>query len=344
MLIIKIIKDFLKTIIYKEKSPEINGKKCYIMMAADYGNLGDIAITIAQKNFIAANLSEYNVIEVPLEKIYSWAYDIRKKLMAEDIITIIGGGNSGDVYDSFEKARQFIAYYYKKYKVISFPQTVDFTNTTNGKKELMVANSIYKKTNIVFFAREEKTFKFYKNEFKNNESYLVPDIVLSMKRKENNNRNGVILCFRDDKEKNINLNIKEEIVKILKKKRYEYLYQDTYIGDVKIVEEKEKVLNDILNTFSSKRLVITDRLHGMIFCAITGTPCIAFNNSNGKIANTYNKWLKDFQHISFIENYDVNIIEKIIDELYNFDCYSIKTRILENQYSQLIKILKMLNE
>lgn len=340
MLIIKIIKDFLKTIIYKEKSPEINGKKCYIMMAADYGNLGDIAITIAQKNFIAANLSEYNVIEVPLEKIYSWAYDIRKKLMAEDIITIIGGGNSGDVYDSFEKARQFIAYYYKKYKVISFPQTVDFTNTTNGKKELMVANSIYKKTNIVFFAREEKTFKFYKNEFKNNESYLVPDIVLSMKRKENNNRNGVILCFRDDKEKNINLNIKEEIVKILKKKRYEYLYQDTYIGDVKIVEEKEKVLNDILNTFSSKRLVITDRLHGMIFCAITGTPCIAFNNSNGKIANTYNKWLKDFQHISFIENYDVNIIEKIIDELYNFDCYSIKTRILENQYSQLIKILK----
>ena len=340
MLIIKIIKDFLKTIIYKEKSPEINGKKCYIMMAADYGNLGDIAITIAQKNFIAANLSEYNVIEVPLEKIYSWAYDIRKKLMAEDIITIIGGGNSGDVYDSFEKARQFIAYYYKKYKVISFPQTVDFTNTTNGKKELMVANSIYKKTNIVFFAREEKTFKFYKNEFKNNESYLVPDIVLSMKRKENNNRNGVILCFRDDKEKNINLNIKEEIVKILKKKRYEYLYQDTYIGDVKIVEEKEKVLNDILNTFSSKRLVITDRLHGMIFCAITGTPCIAFNNSNGKIANTYNKWLKDFQHISFIENYDVNIIEKIIDELYNFDCYSIKTRILENQYSQLIRILK----
>lgn len=48
-MIIQIIKDILKTIIYKEKSPKTNGKKCYIMMAADYGNLGDIAITIAQK-------------------------------------------------------------------------------------------------------------------------------------------------------------------------------------------------------------------------------------------------------------------------------------------------------
>lgn len=340
MLIIQIIKDILKTIIYKEKSPKMNGKKCYIMMAADYGNLGDIAITIAQKKFIEENLSEYNVIEVPLDKVYAWANDIRKKLNSDDIITIIGGGNSGDVYDSFEKARQFIAYYYKKYKVISFPQTVDFTNTTTGKKELIIAKSIYKKTNIIFFAREEKSFKFYKNEFEYNESYLVPDIVLSMNRKENNNRNGVILCFRDDKEKNTNLNAKEEIVGILKKKRYEYIYQDTYIGDVKIDQDKDKVLNDILNAFSSKKLVITDRLHGMIFCAITGTPCIAFNNSNGKIENTYKKWLKNFQQINFVENYDVNIIEKIIDELYNSNCYSIKTRILDKNYSQLIRILK----
>lgn len=339
-MIIKIIKNILKTIIYKEKSPKVDGKKCYIMMAADYGNLGDIAITIAQKNFIEKNLRKYTVIEVPLNKVYAWAKDIRKNLNSDDIITLIGGGNSGDVYDSFEKARQFIAYYYKKYKVISFPQTVDFTNTANGKKELIIAKELYKKTNIIFFAREEKSFEFYKNEFQYNESYLVPDIVLSMKRKENNNRNGVILCFRNDKEKNAEFNDKEKIIDILKEKGYEYIYQDTYIGDMKVKENKDKVLNNILDLFSSKKLVITDRLHGMIFCVITGTPCIAFNNSNKKIENTYKKWLKDFQQIKFVEKYDINVIKKLIDELYNSNCYSIRTEILEKNYSQLISILR----
>lgn len=93
---------------------------------------------------------------------YAWANDIRKNLNSDDIITIIGGGNSGDVYDSFEKARQFIAYYYKKYKVISFPQTVDFTNTANGKKELMIAKSIYKKTNIIFLREKKNLLNFIK--------------------------------------------------------------------------------------------------------------------------------------------------------------------------------------
>ena len=42
-----------------------------------------------------------------------------------------------------------------------------------------------------------------------------------------------------------------------------------------------------LTEFASARLVITDRLHGLIFSAITNTPCIAFDNLSGKVHGTY---------------------------------------------------------
>ena len=39
--------------------------------------------------------------------------------------------------------------------------------------------------------------------------------------------------------------------------------------------------------------MITDRLHGMIFAYITNTPCIAIDNSNGKVKNFYKTWFED---------------------------------------------------
>ena len=49
--------------------------------------------------------------------------------------------------------------------------------------------------------------------------------------------------------------------------------------------------------FSKAELVITDRLHGMIFSVITKTPCLVFDNKNHKISETYTAWLKDCNYI-----------------------------------------------
>ena len=53
--------------------------------------------------------------------------------------------------------------------------------------------------------------------------------------------------------------------------------------------------------FSSSKIVITDRLHGLIFSKITSTPCIAIDNSNNKIRETYNAWLKGNKNIYFFQ-------------------------------------------
>lgn len=52
------------------------------------------------------------------------------------------------------------------------------------------------------------------------------------------------------------------------------IYNNFYVGNI----------NKYIK-FRECELVITDRIHGMIFAAITGTPCIAL--SNYKIKGTY---------------------------------------------------------
>lgn len=52
-------------------------------------------------------------------------------------------------------------------------------------------------------------------------------------------------------------------------------------GDVSVNNRKSELLKK-LEEFRSNKLIITDRLHGMIMACLAGTPCIAFDNSSKK--------------------------------------------------------------
>ena len=49
--------------------------------------------------------------------------------------------------------------------------------------------------------------------------------------------------------------------------------------------------------------MITDRLHGMIFAAITQTPCIVLDSLSHKLRGCY-EWLKDLDYILFADSVD----------------------------------------
>ena len=46
-------------------------------------------------------------------------------------------------------------------------------------------------------------------------------------------------------------------------------------------------------------MVITDRLHCMIFSAITSTPCIVIDNYTNKISGVY-KWISNYNYLMLI--------------------------------------------
>lgn len=78
---------------------------------------------------------------------------------------------------------------------------------------------------------------------------------------------------------------------------------DTHINKNNLsIEERNDELDKIWTAFKKAELVITDRLHGMIFCYITKTPCLVFQNNNHKVKGSY-QWIKEKSNIKLIENF-----------------------------------------
>src|SRR5690606_16062705 len=103
-----------------------NRRRAFIFLAADYGNLGDVAITFAQEKFLR-EAADMQVVEIPISKSMEGLWYVKRNIKKEDIITIVGGGNMGDLYDQIEFIRQLVIKFFPNNKIVSFPQTIDFS-------------------------------------------------------------------------------------------------------------------------------------------------------------------------------------------------------------------------
>lgn len=323
----------------KNISFDKNKKYVFVMLAADYNNLGDIAITVTQIKYLKDCLENdnYQIINIPVGDTCKVYLSMKKNIKKDSIITLIGGGNNGDLYEFIEKQRRFIIKKFKSQKIISFPQTVHYSDSKNGEKYLNEFKKLCKKcSNLTLMAREKKSYDFYKDNFLHNRILLAPDIVLYNVINNTKKRKGVSLIFRDDKEKLIDKKFEKDIEKLLINKDYKLSHDDTCT--FKSRQTNEYTLKEYLNIISSKELIITDRLHGMIFCYITKTPCIVFDNNNGKIKNTYDLWLKNQNYIEYCDNASIEKINYIIDNL-KIIVPKNDPKLIE-QYAQIEKVIK----
>lgn len=309
--------------------------KIIIMGEPHYGNLGDHAIFIAEKLLIQQYFKEYQLQMVHDENLDICSKKVKDYINNEDIIMLQGGGNFGDTYVRPEKGRREVIKNFPNNKIIMFPQTVFFSNTINGKKELEISKKIYNNhNNLVLIAREKKSYEFMKKHFYNSKVYLSPDIAMTLHFKANKARNNILLLFRTDKEKTLKDNEIKLIENIVKEKYNKYKISDMNLGSgIRNIGGKyrEKLLKEKIEEFQTSKLVITDRLHGMIFAAITETPCIVFGSLDYKIAESYYNWLKDLKYIKYCEN--IKDFKKIFNEIevekkFNYDNSFAKKKIL----------------
>lgn len=313
---------------------ETGKKLAIIFLAPDYGNMGDIAICSAQKKMLQDVLGEeYQVVEISVGDVYKTYNYIQKHVKKDSVITLIGGGNNGDLYTYIEERRIFLLRKFKKNKIISFPQTVCYKEKNKEfykKKFVRAANAC---ENLTIIAREQESFEIYKSMLKC-DVLLCPDIVFSLNCDFQKRRQGVQFIFRDDKEKSVSNKDKENVIEIFKKMNYKVFYQDTC--DNGFANDKEIKLKSFMNEMSNKKIVVTDRLHGMILAYITKTPCIVFENNNHKIKSTYETWLKSKKEILLIDNVNYDEIEKFIKQV--DDKMSFEP--LNEKYKELKRIIK----
>ena len=218
------------------------------------------------------------------------------------------------------------------------PQSIYFKDTEYGKEELEKSKKIYNShKNLTLIARETVSYEIMKKEFPKVNVILTPDIVMYLNKTQEKSRKGIIFALRRDVEKVLTDEQFQKIDEITSKYFENKTITDTRIGEPIYCNEREEVVEAKFEQFRNAELVITDRLHGMIFSVITSTPCIALGNYNHKIESSF-EWLKNQGYIRFLKSTE-NIEENIKELKEKFNCkYNNEFAITEHK-----KILDIIN-
>ena len=278
--------------------------KVVVLCCSQHANLGDMALNFAEASYLQARTDKTILFH------YGSAIaqiDILKQLIdPEDIIYLHGGGNMGSLYEKEEYNRAAIVNAFPHNQIIMFPQTVSFDQTDHAKHLLSYLQNVYSKhKNLHFFARELMSYKRMQNYYPSVDIRISPDIVLSLPREiipKASVRFGLGICLRDDKESALDDCSYQRLVDAGRPRYSSITKTDTTLdgkGSSFLNPARgDDAVKEKLYELSSYELVVTDRIHGMIFCALTGTPCIGLDNSNGKVRAEYD-WLKSLSYIRF---------------------------------------------
>ncbi|WP_162880682.1 polysaccharide pyruvyl transferase family protein [Paraliobacillus sediminis] len=323
-----------------ERIKKSDKSRIILIDTPQHGNLGDQAITFAEIKFLEENCKAYNIFEIQISEIELSLKKLKRCLMESDVLMLQGGGNMGSEYLGEEEIRRKIISSFQKQKIILFPQTIHFENSAIGIRELEKTKVIYNlHKHLTLVAREKKSYGIMKNEFVNNNVILTPDIVLYLNQtKGSETRSNILFCFRNDVEGILDDTFKDTLIKMVTTYKNNVNFTDTVINKTIYKDNREEELEKIWSSFRKSKLVITDRLHGMVFAAITSTPCIAFGNYNHKVEGTY-EWIKHLPYIRFIENKEdvtmhINELLDLNESELNYD-----NNFTSNYYNKILKTI-----
>lgn len=299
----------------KRKSDSHN--RIFLLNIPSHGNLGDHLLSIAEQRFLADNFPEREIILVSSADLYFSSRIALMDVCEDDIICITGGGFMGSMYAEEERILKIIQRFPNN-KIVFFPQTIYYAPTPQGDRMKNAAAKIYSSHKHLFVAaRDSNTYNLLKNVLMPGDKQdiaLLPDMALYIHFPSTNIRDGILWCMRKDTEvKSDNAAIVEKLRKIVADLPYSLKEADTYVNYSIPLEHEEEEVRRKIDEFSRARLVITDRLHGMLYAIITDTPVIALDNVSGKVGQVYKLWLHNCPLIHFID--DQNISSDAIQDL-----------------------------
>lgn len=309
-------------------------QRFYMFGTPIYNNLGDLAISEAQKRFFAENFPEITYIEITEPQTEQAIEELLPLLRSDDMIGYVGGGNIGNLDITHEIVRRKVFSTFVNNKTISFPQSVYFEETEEGQAELRKSQEAYNKnSNLTLVARDTQTLSYFQNHFKA-DAILTTDMVLLLQEKlSGTKRDGVLFIMREDAEKvtsdklieQLTANLKsigdkvEATDTVLSYKAYDVKSKNNPSLDIVRISERHWLLSLKLEQIKAKEVVVTDRLHGMIFSAITQTPCLVFDNNYGKASAFYYDWLQDLDYIQYTTEKDPKKIAAKVDDLKKYE-------------------------
>lgn len=303
----------LRSLIYSSLLP-ITSKRCILLDAPYYHNIGDVLIWEGELSFFADNY---------IECIYTASYETCTFPKIDQDVTIFfnGGGNLGDIY---HEHMEFLISVIKKYphnKIIILPQTVYYQDKRLEEADFKILKS---HEDLHICCRDKIVSEHLKETFGDKAlllpdmAFCIPDSTLSPYKKKQ--QRGKLIIDREDCEKGYasvgndgdvsdwpvfmhsfrkstffnklfkrisDLHI--PFMSSLVNKAWDRYAQHTF---------KNLMIAEGVRFISPYREVETARLHGCILSILLNKHITLVNNSYGKNKNFYDTWLSDLDTVT----------------------------------------------
>ena len=320
----------------------VGEKRIILISTPEYPNVGDHLIACSEYEFIKKYFPGYKIIEITNEDYAYFKVCLEKNIKQQDILMITGGGFFGTLWREFhyddvlDLLRRF-----SNNSIIAFPQSVYFSNDVIGETYKQLTLNAINVANCYIICRERFSYsKLLEIGVDKRKIALFPDIALYFEYTHSIEKtNNAGLFLRDDKESILSDDAKIRIKNLVEKYGYGSLESSMQYKVAPIHKEsRDLAILEKLDEISRYQIVITDQLHCMISCYLTGTKCIALNNISRKLEGVYD-WIRDSQYV-ILANSEKDV-EQAILKLQDVSIDESKHLLLDNYWDELYKKIEI---
>lgn len=291
--------------------------KVIIADAADYQNVGDLAILLGQLDFIARIFPKARV-SVASARTYNDTLD--PEIESADVIFLQGGGNFGDIWPGHHDFRLHLLKRFAHKRIVQFPQSIHFGDASYLSRTRRIIEA---SPNFTLNVRDTRSLDFARRNF-DCPVALCPDMAFSLGVLDAGEAKLDYACLlRTDKE--VLEPKRDAIEQILTSAGVSWAADDWLRNQHGLGWAVERVHGvttrlvragfpasllarnaaPIFKLYCGSRLrfglamlgrgrtVVTDRLHGFILAMLIGRPRLVFDSYDGKIHAFHRTWLAD---------------------------------------------------
>lgn len=319
----------------------------FLINTPTHGNLGDHAIAISEIDWLKLNFPKNKIVEISDSLIRRNIKFIKKSIRNEDILFFTGGGYFGNIWMGEEMMARNVFASFPNNKVIVLPQTFYYEESNEGEATKNDSFNVFSHHigKVLMCARELYSYDLISKEMGADNCFLATDFVTLLQfQKSYDRKKQILICLRSDIEKNISEIDFNSIHRLFPD--MEIKHTDTVLhGKNHFSYLRKKEVEEKLEEFATSKFVITDRLHGMIFSAITGTPCIVLSGKSFKTKGVY-EMLSNIPYILFRDSSEKNMDTalKEVSAFFDVKCVFDNTKVKQTFDNMADVVRRVINE
>lgn len=265
-------------------------------------NAGDHAQTYAILKKLKTEFKDFEVKHCPAHQISDdYLKRLSKKIRDRDIVLVNSNGDFGDQYadngTSMSNLRRRIARHLKNNRVIYLPSTVSYSDIEPSSCWIEEDRKLFSNVMHTLLCRESGSLEILnrigiKAEFYPDPVLWMRDFGIEKSKVAGHKKKALVMLRPPQMESSITQATHEEIAEALSKKGYSITTSDlNYLKHPLYFNMYRKYFRNLAEDLTDFDLIVTDRMHAMIFASLCNIACIAISNAIPHKIDSYKKLL-----------------------------------------------------